>query len=417
MIEKLIAIKIVFISIFLIGCFGGQAQIDTLSDEFNRTCNFGDWKDLNVEEGWNASHMETIDVDEEVGGHLNMMPYSTAWFQDRRSNLYYKEIGGNFVFTTKVYATNRDETSYPGPSYSLSGAMLRSPKTITEPSTEWQAGEENYVFLALGNAATNHPTCPSCPAPHFEVKTTTNSFSNLNVTSIDTAAAVIRIARIDNAILVLYALPGEPFQVRQRYNRSDMPDTLQVGLVSYTDWGNAGGYLQTFHNEYTLDETLYPDVLNFMPTFNPQIKAHFDYARFTELDLPIEYENTNFLNETEVSDADLVTIFGFTSLSTDPENAIVWRGNSGDWNDPNNWQGGLLPATNSVVVIPNCSCDEIAIPVYNNLNFTIMGLVVEEGATLIIEENSELITDNTGGHSEIEIDGVLVLNGELTINE
>ena len=62
----------------LLLAFLGQAQIDTVSDEFNRACNFGKWKDLDIEEGWNASHMEEIDVDDNEQGHMSMMPYSTG---------------------------------------------------------------------------------------------------------------------------------------------------------------------------------------------------------------------------------------------------------------------------------------------------------------------------------------------------
>lgn len=409
--------KLCFFALGLIFSFWAHAQIDTLSDEFNRRCDFALWNDLNVTEGWNASHMEELDADSTVEGHLNMMPYSTAWFQDRRSNLYFKEVAGDLVFTTKVYATNRMGTSYPEPSYSLTGAMLRSPKSITNGSTDWQAGNENYVFLALGNAATNHPSCSGCQAPHFEVKSTTNSISNLNVTSIDTAAADIRIARIGHAIIVLYALPGEAFQVRQRYDRSDMPDTLQVGLVSYTDWGNTGGYPQTFHNQYTMSPDLYPDILNFIPTFNPQIRAHFDYARFTELMIPMEYDGADFLDPQDVSDAELVSIFGFSSISTDPENAIVWRGTSSDWSDLNNWEGGVLPSAQDIVIIPNCSCAEISIPIFSDPSLEIGGLIVENNATLVIDTGSELIIDNTDGLSEIQIDGELVLHGLLVIED
>ena len=406
---------LLFSALFL--SFLGQAQIDTLSDEFNRACNFSEWKDLDVEEGWNASHMEEIDVDSLVEGHMNMMPYSTAWFQNRRSNLYYKEVVGDFIFTTKVYATDRAEISHPGASYSLSGAMLRAPKDMTDAATEWSPGEENYVFLSLGFAATNHPSCPSCPGPHFEVKSTTNSSSSLNVSSIDTAAADIRIARIDNAIIVLYALPGEAFQVRQRYNRSDFPDTLQVGLVAYTDWNNVNGFPQTFHNTYTLTTDLYPDVLNYVPTFDPQIKAHFDYARFTELDIPTEFEGVDFLNANQVTDADLVSIFGFSSQSTDPLNAKIWRGSNSVWDDPSNWEGGEVPSSSDVVVIPNCSCPQIDVPSFNSSNVTIAGLIVEEGAILIIEENSVLTVENSVGATEFNLKGDVILNGELIVIE
>ncbi len=62
--------------------------------------------------------------------------------------------------------------------------------------------------------------------------------------------------KIDGAIIVLHQILGESFVVRQRYDRSDMPDTLQVGMVTYTDWPKVSTYSYSFHNFNTLNEDL-----------------------------------------------------------------------------------------------------------------------------------------------------------------
>jgi len=101
----------------------------------------------------------------------------------------------------------------------------------------WTSGGENFVFLAAGFAATNHPSCGGCPGPHLEVKNTVNGSSSLQVTSISTYENInIRIARVGNAVIVLYQLPGESWEVRERYDRGDFPDEVQIGFVTYTDW-------------------------------------------------------------------------------------------------------------------------------------------------------------------------------------
>ena len=76
---------------------------------------------------------------------------------------------------------------------------------------------------------------------------------------------------------------GEEWQVHRRYSRPDMPETLQVGMVTYTDWEKANDFDPFYQNSNALT----PD--GFDPTpgqaFNPDLVAGFDYARYVSLNV------------------------------------------------------------------------------------------------------------------------------------
>jgi len=169
---------------------------------------------------------------------------------------------GDFVLTGNITVTNRSGNDIPGSAYSLGGLMVRNRKTLTNGPIGWIPCQEDYVFLSLGQGANNHPSCSGCPAPHFEVKSTINSSSELNLSAIDTNTPHIRLVRLYPFVLILYRFPNEEWVVHRRYFRDDLQDTLQVGMVTYTDWYKASTYVNTFHNSHELNEELGPDPSN-----------------------------------------------------------------------------------------------------------------------------------------------------------
>lgn len=300
------------------------AQLHLLNDEFDDATTISNWQNVNVTEGWNATQLEAQDINTTEAGQLFMMPYTTGWYRDRRAPLLYKMVNGDFVFTTQVAISNRNGTGIPSSNYSLAGPMIRRPKTLTNGAVGWMAGEEDYIFLSAGYADENHHTCPgACPPPHFEVKNTTDSGSNLTVSPLGSQVVTIRMVRIGAVILVLYQTPGNDFVVHRRYLRNDFPAEMQVGLVTYTDWNKVFTYSIEDHNQYTLSPAINPNINDLssnqnMP-FNPDLEARFDFARFDEVTVPEELEGVDLFNE--ATEEELLSFLGYASAATLP---IEW---------------------------------------------------------------------------------------------
>ena len=291
-----------------------------LSDEFDDSATTDQWQRVNKVEGWNADQLNVYDIDATQPGRMVQQPHTTVWYQDRRGPMAFQYVTGDFSFTTEVHITDRDDIGgsdlddVPGDSqYSLAGAMIRTPRDITNPVTDWSPGSmaddgtnngENFVFLSAGYGASDNQFS-------LEVKTTRNSDSQLELTPLgqDANTVSVQISRIGSSIITMYQLPGEDWQVHRRYSRPDMPETLQVGLVSYTDWTKASDFDPFTHNSTVLT----PDIPNDATpgeAFNPDITAGFEYARYATPDVPAALTGADFTDPNAVSDADLLSILG-----------------------------------------------------------------------------------------------------------
>ena len=247
-----------------------SCDLSVLNDEFDDASTLADWNDINVTEGWGISQVETIDINTTEPGHLVMVPYTCAWFQDRKGPFFYKMLNGNFEFTASVEISNRTGDGLPQSNFSLAGIMIRAPRELNNGAAGWaDADPENYVFLSIGRA--DPGMCGGCPPPHLEVKTTENNVSILRISPISAPIAVLRLVRKGSIIQAFYQIEGGDFVLHQEYDRPDLPVNLQVGLVAYTDWPHAGPPLPVLeHNSTTLID----------PNFRPDLRAKFDYARF-----------------------------------------------------------------------------------------------------------------------------------------
>jgi len=289
------------------------SQIQLLNDEFSNSNTLtANWLNINDVEQWDAEQLEVFDINSTTADRLHMMPWTSSWFQDYKGTLLFKLIEGDFVFTTQVSATNRAGNAMPGGLYSLAGLMIRAPRDYPNGAYGtggWTSGGENFVFLAAGFAATSHPSCSGCPGPHLEVKNTVNGSSSLQVSSIATYENVnIRIARVGGAIIVLYQLPGEAWEVRERYDRSDFPEEVQIGFVTYTDWQKVSTYAPFFHNSNVLNDNLNPDPSsNQNLAFNPDLIGEFEFGRFDDTSNP--FPGLDLVNQ--ATDAELLSFLGY----------------------------------------------------------------------------------------------------------
>lgn len=272
-----------------------------LSDEFGDAATLTNWMRVNDVEQWNADQLELWDIDATLPGHMVMMPYTSSWFADYRGTSAFKLVTGDFVMTSSIRSTGRDGVSIPASSYSLAGVLVRFPRDVTPPT--WETGGENYTFLSIGRADTT--------SWHFEVKTTTNSNSVLHITSAGTNEALIQVARLGEYVIMLRQLPGQPWVVHRRYHRSDFPDTLQVGVFSYTDWPKVSIFDPFTQNSTVLTPPLPPGVdPDPGVPFTPDLIAEFDYARYFRPTLPAHLEGLDLTNETLVPDAELLAFLG-----------------------------------------------------------------------------------------------------------
>ena len=380
---------------------------------FDDICSIDQWLDIQVTEGWNIQALETHDISLTNPGSFTMMPYTVTWYADWRGPLIYKLIQSDFVLTGNVTVTNRDEDAIPGSAYSLGGLMVRNPKTLTNGPIGWVPGQEDYVFLSIGRGANNHPSCPGCAAPHFEVKSTNNSNSILNLSSIPTNTADIRMIRLHPYVLILYRFPGDPWVVHRRYFRDDLADTVQVGMVTYTDWDKASTYVNTFHNSHVLNEDLDPDPSNNpgLP-FTPDIISRYDYLDLQETVMPVEWVGLDLMNVNQVSDAAILNVYGSAIPTPFPTTDKVWLGRTNNnWNATSNWLSGNLPGVLDSVRVNSCACPEASCVNLGPGITTIGGLKLNEGAELTIPVGSTLMVNGM-----LDNAGVIIVYGVLNIS-
>lgn len=285
-----------------------------LNDEFDDATTINNWQRLYQTEGWGADQLQAWDIDQTQAGRMTMQPHTVVWYQNWRGPIAYQEITGDFVVTSEIIVTDRDDVGGSDADdipqeaqFSLAGVMIRTPRDITDPAVDWQPGTmlddgtnigENYVFLSIGHGTDGQLS--------LEAKTTRNSDSQLELTPINTNTITLQIARVGDSVFSLYQLPGQEWVVHRRYTRADMPETIQVGLVSYTDWTKANDFDPFFHNSNVLQ----PGVADPTPmeAFNPDINAGFEYARFARPVVPAELASVDLVNA--ASDLQLLSFLG-----------------------------------------------------------------------------------------------------------
>lgn len=282
-----------------------------LSDEFEDAATLSDWQRVWEVEGWPGSQLELWDINTTQLGMMTLMPYTSSWYEDLRGVLVFKPVTGDYVVSTRIFPTNRAESAAPNRLYSLGGIFMRAPRNIT-PQT-WVPGDENYIFLSAGSA--------SEPGTfQFEVKTTEDSNSVLQISYVcpdepnqicpQLPEVELRAARLDGEHFILLRRTGAEWVVHRRYHRADLPETLQVGLTTYTDWETitARGYWPG--NPFGHNNTVITDG-------QPDLTVYADYFRYTRPQIPQEHQGKNFSaaynanDPTTISDADLLSFLAF----------------------------------------------------------------------------------------------------------
>lgn len=295
---------------------GAVDDLIGLSDDFDNSETIAVWQRVNEVEGWNADQLQVWDVDQTQSGRMVMQPHTVVWFEDWRGPMVFKEVSGDFVFTSQVVLSDRDDIGNADAddvpndaAFSLGGIMIRTPRPIENPVVDWAPGSrqddgtsngENYVFLSMGHGTDGQFS--------FEVKTTRNSRSQLELTPLgqDANMATLRIAKIGDSIITLYQLPGEDWTIHRRYSRPDMPDTMQLGLVTYSNWNKASDFDPLTHNSTILQAGVNDPTPS--EPFNPDLVAGFEYANFARPMVPSELSSIDLV--TQASNEQLLRFLG-----------------------------------------------------------------------------------------------------------
>lgn len=285
--------KYIFSTFVCLICFVSLSFADDLSplsDEFENAATLPSWTRLFEVEGWGADQLQSIDVGETRESYLTMIPKTSTWDMDWKGALLFKQVTGDFIATMEIEPRNRNLDAAPGSSYSLAGMMVRTPRDdVTQPS-DWRVRGENHIFLSLGTG--NNPG-----NYQFEVKSTINSTSSVEVDS-GAPRGIVQIVRIGDIFLVLRKLDGGDWEVHRRYSRSDMPDTLQVGMIAYTDAEPVSLMSAFDHNRTSIDGN------------SPDLNAAIDYFRFRRPRVPSSLSGADFSDSHSVSDSQVVELFG-----------------------------------------------------------------------------------------------------------
>ena len=110
--------------------------------------------------------------------------------------------------------------------------------------------------------------------------------------------------------------------MHRRYSRPDMPATMQLGLVTYTDWSKANDFDPFVHNSNVLEQAvLDQDIVDPTPgeSFNPDLVAGFEYARFARPDVPVELDGVDLVNA--ATDEQLLSFLG--AATPEPGFALI----------------------------------------------------------------------------------------------
>ncbi|MEZ4647587.1 MAG: hypothetical protein R3E97_02165 [Candidatus Eisenbacteria bacterium] len=285
-----------------------------LSDEFDDATTLPNWTRIHEHEEWFADQLEVFDIDGTIPGQMTLMPHTVVWYQDYRGPLVFKEVTGDAAITGFVTVTGRDGVSVPSSDYSLGGILVREPRSVT-PGT-WAPGGENYVFLSIGYGQV------SPRAFQFEVKTTIDSVSNLELSPAAGASAQIQTARVGEYVIALIREAPGDWRVHRRYHRPDFGPTLQVGAVSYTDWPKCSTFEPFHHNSVTIEPGMDGDPSPGTP-FEPDALARFDYLRFQRIELPAHLEGLDLTDPVAVPDVELLAFLGENALPPEHEDCDV----------------------------------------------------------------------------------------------
>lgn len=187
-----------------------------LSDELNSAGTLASWSAVGTQ------HTQ-LDIGARAPGHLSMSfdpstPAYSGWYQDFHGAFLQREVSGDFrVVTAVTVSSSANPGQAPARQYTAAGLMIRDPGS--------EAGNENWVVMNLGFQESSLAT---------ESKNTDDSVSVLTLRPTGgIRSAELSICRAGSTVRVFRRLLGSSsWELDNQYERPDLPQTLQVGMMA-----------------------------------------------------------------------------------------------------------------------------------------------------------------------------------------
>lgn len=237
--QRALSMRQTLLSVFLVTALSPAAAADelrSLSSGFDGPDALAGWSE-HLPTGFTRKWREPRIED----GRLVLQPLSSGWYEDNQAGHLYHPVAGDFIATTRIEVTGTD-AALPQTPFSLAGLFVRAPRGVS--AATWAPGQENWLFFSIGTAAPPGE-------PHYEIKTTTNSLSTLKILPSPTGPVDLRIARHGELFTLLARQPGGDWQVKDQMIRPDLPETLNVGLTAYADYGSVAPIYPDFQRYNT----------------------------------------------------------------------------------------------------------------------------------------------------------------------
>lgn len=256
--------------------------LTALSDDFERPDSLDDWLVLSDVEGRPALH-DTLDIARSVPGALTLDPNTwrdpllpagpegSGWFEDYKGPFVFKLVRGNFVVTTRVtIGTRADLSVAPEGTFNAGGLLARDPSSTVVGSSPGIGGER-WVMYNIGNqngswASETKTTFPAIG--HGQ-----SSRSSLFLAPIAGLSGRLSMCRIGDRFHFFRQIDGTsdgwieetpdastvlvnnaglpPDDMRSGFVRSDLFETLQVGMIANRWTDGAGSPIRAVFHEIT----------------------------------------------------------------------------------------------------------------------------------------------------------------------
>lgn len=154
--------------------------------------------------------------------HMRPLPGTPIWFNDGEGALIHRYVTGDFTATTRMRVESELTPGQPPPpQFRLGGLLARDPTG--------GPGTRNSVHVALGSGFSGAPIA-------VEDKTTVDSSSTFFMNPLADSTGHLRLRRA-GSLFSLYHRPlaaGSAWTLVRAIDRPDLPETLQVGLMTYS---------------------------------------------------------------------------------------------------------------------------------------------------------------------------------------